>query len=163
MTKKDVEIYYNQAIKSLENGEVKKSLELLNMVLNIDKKYLPAWNDKGVVLLELKEYQQALDCFEHLIRLDPSDNMPWYNKGYVLMLLEEYTESVQSFDIFLARYPKKDDFYKFALYLRAQGLYSLKKYEKAHESLKKALDMDKTFKEARELLVVVSGEMEKNK
>lgn len=89
--------------------------------------------------MELGKYPEALECFEQVIRLEPGDNMAWYNRGYVLMILEEYQEAVNTFDLFLARYSKKDDFYKYALYMKAKGLYSLKKYDESLKLTKRLL------------------------
>nr|WP_243687473.1 tetratricopeptide repeat protein [Methanobacterium formicicum] len=94
--------------------------------------------------MELGNYPEALKCFEEVIRLEPGDNMAWYNRGYVLLILEEYQEAVNTFDLFLGRYSKKkDDFYKYALFLRAQGLYHLKQYDEASKLIKEALKIDK--------------------
>lgn len=163
MSSKEVEMYYKQAMSFLEQDETMKALEFFDKSLEMNKQYLPAWNDKGVALLELGEYRQALGCFERVTILDPASNMPLYNKGYVLLLLEDYSESVKTFDRFLARYPHKDDFYKFALYLKAKGHYGLKDYEKAHELLLEAVNKDKTFREAREFLILVLNEMGEKK
>jgi tetratricopeptide (TPR) repeat protein len=163
MSSKEVEMYYKQAMSFLEQDETMKALEFFDKSLEMDNQYLPAWNDKGVALLELGEYRQALGCFERVTILDPASNMPLYNKGYVLLLLEDYSESVKTFDRFLARYPHKDDFYKFALYLKAKGHYGLKDYEKAHELLVEAVNKDKTFREAREFLILVLNEMGEKK
>ncbi len=162
MTNQDVEMFYKQAMSYLGQGETKKALDFFNKALKIDEMYLPAWNDKGVALLELEDYIQALDCFERVIYLDPHVSIPLYNKGYVQLMLKKYKDSVETFEIFLTNYPYKDDFYKYALYLKAQGHYSLKEYEDAHKLLKKAIKKDKTFKEARELLILVSNEMGEN-
>ncbi len=152
MPNKDVKLYYNQSVKYLEKGDYDKSLQGLEMVLNIDKKYIPAWNCKGVVHLEKAEYQEALNSFEQVIQLNAGDNLAWYNKGYVLLLMEQYEESKKVFDFFLARYEnKKDDFYKYALYLRAKSYYGLKDYENALISVDEAVKMDKNFNEALEL------------
>lgn len=161
MANKDVEMFYKQAMAFLGQDELDKSLEMLDMVLSIDKKYIPAWNNKGVILLEREEYPQALECFEQVITLDPGDYMAWYNKGYVHLLLEDYQDCVNTFEFFLARYPEKGDFRIFGLYLQAKGYYGLKENEKAKELLEKALKIDKTFKEARELLLAVSTEINK--
>jgi lipoprotein NlpI len=159
MTSKEAEMFYKQAMSCFGQGKVKKSLDFFDGALAVDDQYVPAWNDKGVALMDLEEYSQALQCFDQVIRLDAGDNMAWYNRGYVLLILEEYRESVNTLDLFLARYPKKDDFYKYALYLKAKGHYGLEEYEEANELLQKALKKDKTFKEARELLVLVLKDM----
>lgn len=160
MANKDVEMYYKKALEFLEKKEYDKSLKILDMVLNIDKKYIPAWNCKGVAYLEKKDYPEALTSFEQVIELNPGDNMAWYNKGYVLLLLEEYEGSIKVFDFFLARYENKnDDFYKYGLFLRAKGYYGLKDYKNALFSLDEAIKMDNTFKEAFDLKSTVKKEM----
>lgn len=162
MTSKDVKFYYQQALKLLEHGEFRKTLEVLDSILNIDKKFFPAWNCRGVVLLELKEYEGALESFDQVIQLNVNDTLAWYNKGYVLQLLNRYEESLDSLDLFLARYTKKDDFYKFALYLQAQNYHELKDNEKALETLKKATNVDANFKEAQELRQTILKEISVN-
>jgi tetratricopeptide (TPR) repeat protein len=158
MATKEAEMFYKQAMSFLDQGKIGKSLEFFENALNVDKDYVSAWNDKGVALMELGKYPEALECFEQVIRLEPGDNMAWYNRGYVLMILEEYQEAVNTFDLFLARYSKKDDFYKYALYMKAKGLYSLKKYDESLKLTKKALKKDKKFKEARELMNLIGEE-----
>lgn len=159
---KDVDLYYKKALEFLQKKEYDKSLKILEMVINIDKKYIPAWNCKGVAYLEKKEYPEALKSFEEVIELNPGDNMAWYNKGYVLLLMEEYEKSERVFDFFLARYENKnDEFYKYALYLRAKGYYGLKDYENSLISVDEAIDMDKNFKEAIELRDLIKGETDK--
>jgi len=159
MAIKEAEMFYKQAMSFLEQGKVDKSIEFFDSALKIDKDYVSAWNDKGVALMEFGKYQDALECFEQVVRLEPGDNMAWYNRGYVLLILEEYQESVNTFDLFLGRYSKKDDFYKYALYLRAQGLYNLKEYDESLKLIKKALKIDKTFKEARNLMELVGEKL----
>jgi lipoprotein NlpI len=158
MTDQDVEMFYKQAMSYMGQGDAKKAIEFFDKALKIDDWYLPAWNDKGVALLELEDYQKALYCFEKVVTLDPVSSMPLYNKGYVQLILGDYADSVKTLDSFLERYMNKDDFYKYALYLKAKGHYNLKEYEKAQEALEDALNKDKTFKEARELLLTIVNE-----
>jgi Tetratricopeptide repeat. len=161
MAIKEAEMFYKQAMSFLEQGKVDKSIEFFDSALKIDKEYVSAWNDKGVALMELGKYHDALECFEHVVRLEPGDNMAWYNRGYVLLILEEYQESANTFDLFLGRYSKKDDFYKYALYLRAQGFYNLKEYNESLKLVKEAIKIDKKFKEARDLMELIGKELSK--
>jgi lipoprotein NlpI len=161
MSEQDVEIFHKQAMSYMGQGETEKALEFFNKALEIDEMYIPAWNDKGVAYLELKDYTKALDCFERVAFLNPRIAMPLYNKGYVQLMLERYDDSVATFGAFLDNYPFKDDFYRYGLYLKAEGLYNLKKYKEANKLLEKALKKDKSFKEARELLLKVNIEMDK--
>jgi len=155
MASKEAEMFYKQAISFLNQGKVDKSIEFFDSALNIDNDYVSAWNDKGIAFMELENYQEARECFEEVIRLEPGDNMAWYNRGYVLLLLEEYQEAVNTFNLFMSRYSKKDDFYKYSLYMAAKGLYCLKEYDESLKLTKEALKMDKRFKEARELMKLV--------
>ncbi|HEY0196127.1 MAG TPA: tetratricopeptide repeat protein [Methanobacterium sp.] len=162
MASKDVKLYYKQALTLLGKGEFDKSLKLLDMILNIDKEFIPAWNSKGIAHLEKREYPESLNSFEQVIQLDAGDNLAWYNKGYVLLLMDEFEESKKIFDFFLAQYEKKNgDFYKFALYLRAKSYYGLKDYESAIISVDNAIKMDDKFKEALELKKAIHDEMDK--
>jgi len=162
MALKEAEMFYKQAMAFLNQGKIKKSIEFFDSALNIDKDYVSAWNDKGVALMELEKYQDALKCFEQVIMLEPGDNMAWYNRGYVLLILEEYQEAVNTFDLFLGRHSSKDDFYKYALYMKAKGLYFLKEYNESLKAIKKVLKKDKTFKKARELMKLIEDEKKIN-
>jgi lipoprotein NlpI len=162
MTGKDVKLYYKRAVMLFEKGEYEKSLEILDAVLNIDKKYKPAWNCKGVAHLEMNDYPQALNSFEQVIERDAGDYLAWYNKGYVLQLMEEYEQSKKVFEFFLARYDKKDDdFYKYALYLQAKNYDGLKDHENALVFIDEALKKDNTFKEAQELKNTIKDQKKK--
>lgn len=160
MGKKEAEMFHKQAMSFLEQGEVQKAVEFFDKAIKSDEEYFPAWNNKGIALLELKRYKEALNCFEKVISINSLDRMVWYNKGYTLFMLGEYGESVTAFDNFLYTYSKDDDaFYKYASYLQANGLYNLKKYDKAVEILRSLLVKDENFREAQELL----KEIEKKK
>ena len=159
MAKKEVEMFHKQAMSFLGQGEVQRAVEFFNKAINLDEDFFPAWNNKGIALLELKKYEQALDCFEQVIRINSLDRMVWYNKGYTLFMLKKYDESVTAFDNFLYTYSKDDDeFYKYASYMQANGLYHLKKYDKSVEVLRSVLVKDENFSEAQGLLSQITKE-----
>lgn len=159
MAGKDVELYYKKAYEMLQKGEFDKSLQLLEMVINIDDEYRPAWSCKGAVHLEREEYPQALAAFERIIELNIADDLAWYNKGYVLVLMGEYDQARKVFDFFMARYENKtDDFYKYALYLLAKSHYGLKNCDNAIIFLDEAIEMDENFKEAVDLKNTIENE-----
>ena len=159
MAKKEVEMFHKQAMSFLGQGEVQRAVEFFNKAINLDEDFFPAWNNKGIALLELKKYEQALDCFEQVIRINSLDRMVWYNKGYTLFMLKKYDESVTALDNFIYTYSKDDDaFYKYASYLQANGLYHIKKYDKAVEILRSLLVKDENFSEAQGLLNQITKE-----
>ncbi len=152
MGKKEAEMFHREGMSYLGQGKIREALENFNKATTFDYDYFPAWNNKGIAHLELKEYQQALNCFEHVIRINALDRMVWYNKGYALMMLGKDEEAVSAFGNFLHSYSKNDDdFYKYALYMQARGLYNLKKYDKAAELLQSLLVIDENFMEAQKL------------
>jgi len=161
MTREDVEMFYKQAMTYLGEKEIKKAIEFFNKALQIDDMYLPAWNDLGVAFLELEDYDKALVCFQKVVLLEPEVPISFYNKGYVELMLEKYKDSVETFGIFLENYPQKNDFYKYALYLKAMGHYNLKEYEDAQKLLETAIKKDKSFKDARDLYIKILNESKK--
>jgi tetratricopeptide (TPR) repeat protein len=157
MAKKEAKMFHKQAMSFLGQGEIQEAIKFFDKAIDFDEEYFPAWNNKGIALLELKRYKEALECFNKVLNLNSLDKMVWYNKGYTQFMLEEYGESVTAFDNFLYSYSKDDDaFYKYALYLQANGLYHLKKYDKAVEILRSLLVKDENFREAQELLNQIS-------
>jgi tetratricopeptide (TPR) repeat protein len=162
MAEQDVEVLYKQALSYMEQGDKQMAIEFFNKTIELDPNYSPAWNDKGIVHMELREFDEALKCFDSVMRVDPSNSMPVYNMGYVLLIQERYEDAVHAFDMFLERYPEeKNDFYRFALYLKAEAHYKLKQYDQAKELLDKAIKRDRLFKEARDLMIKILQE-EKN-
>ena len=161
MTREDVEMFYKQAMTYLAEKEVRKAIEFFNKALEIDDTYLPAWNDLGVAFLELEDYDQALICFQKVVLLEPGVPISFYNKGYVEIMLERYKDSVETFQIFLENYPQKNEFYKYALYLKALGHYNLKEYEEAQKLLETAIKKEKTFKDARDHYITILNESKK--
>jgi len=163
MTNKEAEMFHNQAMAFLGQGETKKALEFFDKALRADDQYFPAWNNKGVALLELKDYKQAAECFDHVIRLNPADRMALYNRAYALLMQGEYQQSVEYFDFFLGNVSKKSDFFKFGLYLQAKGFYHLKEYHKALSLLNDAIKIDKKFNEAKKLRDLVQNKIDDDK
>ncbi len=162
MVNKEAEMFHKQAMVYLREGEKEKALEFFDKALQFDNKFFPAWNNKGVLLLEMKDYKQAEECFGKVNQFNPADRMALYNRAYTLLILEDYVQSVELLEFFLRNTSKKNDFYKYGLYLQAKGFCGLKEYERASSLLNDALKMDKNFDEAQELLNEVQKQMNKN-
>ena len=161
MVNKEAEMFHKQGMAFLKEGDNKKALEFFDKATQFDETFFPAWNNKGVLLLELEDYEGAEKCFQQAIILNPADKMALYNRGYVLLILEDYETSIEIFKFFLDNISKKSDFYKYGLYLQAKGFYGLKEYDKAQKLLNEALNIDKNFNEAKDLLNQVLEVMNK--
>ena len=158
MTNENVEMVYEQGVSYMGQGEKNKALEFFDKALKLDNYYLPAWNDKGVILLENKDFHGALDCFERVILLNPADPLSYYNKGYVQLLLEDYKGSIETFEGFLNIYTKKNDFQRYAFLLKAKANHALNENEEALRLLEIAVKKDRSFKEARDLYITILRE-----
>ena len=161
MVNKEAEMFHKQGMAFLKEGENEKALEFFDKATKFDETFFPAWNNKGVLLLELEDYKGAEQCFQQAVLLNPADKMALYNRGYVLLILEDYETSIEIFAFLLENISKKSDFYKYALYLQAKGFYGIKEYDKAQKLLDDALNMDKNFTEAQDLLNQVLEVMNK--
>lgn len=159
MTNKEAEMFHKQAMAFLSQNETKKALEFFDKTIEHDDKYFPAWNNKGVLHLELKDYPKAAECFEMVTKLNPADKLALYNRSYALIMMGEYQQAVELLDFFLGNISRKNDFFKYGLYLQAKGFYELKEYDKARSLLNDSLKKDKNFKDAQELLDQVMKEM----
>ncbi len=163
MSEADVEAFYKQGVAFMGQEEFKKAIEFFDRAIEMDKEYLPAWNDKGVAMMEIKDYEGALECFNMVIFLNPDDILNYYNKGFIQLLLKRYRDAIKTFEFFIATYySHKDDFYKFSLYLKAKAHYELKEYDQAHALLERAILKDRMFKEARDLIIEVLKEQKKS-
>ncbi|HML04325.1 MAG TPA: tetratricopeptide repeat protein [Methanobacterium sp.] len=159
MVNKEAEMFHKQAMAYLGQGETKKAIEFFDKALKHDDQYFPAWNNKGVALLELEDYSEAEKCFGMVIRLNPADKLALYNRSYALIKLGDNQQAVELLDFFMRNISKKNDFFKFGLYLQAEGFYNLKEYDKAASLLRDTLRLDKNFKDGKELLDKVYKEM----
>ncbi len=162
MANENVEMVYEQGVSYMGQGELDKALEFFDKALQLDNYYLPAWNDKGVILLENKDFRGALDCFERVIILNPADPLSYYNKGYVQLLLEDYKGSIETFQSFLDIYMKKNDFYRYALLLKAKSHRALNENDEALRLLEIAVKKDRSFKEARDMYIEILREQKEN-
>jgi len=52
--------------------------------LEIDDKYVDAWNNKGITLQNLGKNEEAIRCYDKALEIDPKDVDAWYNKGLSL-------------------------------------------------------------------------------
>ncbi len=161
MANKEAEMFYKQAMAFLGQGETKKAIEFFDKALKNDDRYFPAWNNRGVALLELEDYKQAAKCFEQVNLINPADRMALYNRGYALLMQEDYQQSIEIFGHFLDSTSKKNDFYKFGLYLQAKAFCGLKEYDRALPLLNNANELDKNFKEAQDLRSIVEIKLDK--
>ena len=146
------EEYHNKAMKLMEEQKFKEAIEYFDKAISENENYTPSWNNKGITYLSMGQFEKALICFENVIKITPNDNMAKYNKGFVLYSLERYEEAITTLTEFSIAQKKKDEFYKYGLYMQAQCYIKLENYQTAANTLKLLIKVDKNFKDTKNIL-----------
>ncbi|MFQ5621812.1 MAG: tetratricopeptide repeat protein [Paracoccaceae bacterium] len=66
----DAEVLSALGSANLKLGRLRQARTLLGMALDRDDKFVPAWNNLGVVLIGLREYREAREAFRVAFALD---------------------------------------------------------------------------------------------
>ena len=78
------EAYYYRAMAYLNNKNIDKSLEDVNVVLKMDSSKAEYFNLKGKILLKLKDgYIDALGYFTKAIEINPNFAEAYYERGII--------------------------------------------------------------------------------
>ena len=139
-------VHTELAAQYYERAQLGVALEELNLALQAEPKYAPAYSMRGLVRTELREYQQADDDFKQSLRLDSGDAEAHNNYGWFLCQRGKESESIEHFMAAL-----KNPLYQTPekAYLNA-GLCSRNggKTKDAEEFLQKALRVQPNMPEA---------------
>jgi len=121
-----------------EKGEYKSAeIELKNAV-QIDPKYLAAYEKLGEVYLKLGNAQQAFKTYSRVAELDPENMNAQIKLATFYMLGKKMDESMEKIDLVLTKQPDNID----ALFLQA-GVFNLeKKFSEAESVFNKILVHD---------------------
>ena len=158
--KPEYEKDHETAMKLMGEQKFKEAIKYFDLAISKNENHASSWNNKGIAYLSMGQFEKALDCFEKVITITPNDNMAKYNKGFVLYSLERYEEAIKVLAEFSINQPKKDDFYKFGLYMEAKCYIALENYQAAVNTLKLLIKTDKNFKDTKKLLNEVLEKLE---
>jgi tetratricopeptide (TPR) repeat protein len=106
--------------------------------LEIDSKYVHAWNNKGNALYELGKYNEAIKCYDKAIEIAPKNSDALMMKGMALNYLGVYDEAIECAEKFIEI---EGDHAK-ALALKGEALGYKGRYKEAIECAKKAIEID---------------------
>ncbi len=96
----------------------------------------------GTELMQYGNYNYALKVFDNIIKTDPDWSEAWNKRATVFFLMNQYTNSLNDIEKVLDIESRHFG----ALSGQARIFIKLQKYEKAIESLKKALKLYPSFK-----------------
>lgn len=132
--------YKGLALGGLDRNE--EALKAHDKAIELNPDYANAWINRGVALDNLGRYEEALKAYDKVIGLNPDFAEAWGNKGVTLVKVGRYEEALKAYDKVIGLKPD----YALAWYARA-GVYSIrKKKEKALSDLKKAVELDASYK-----------------
>lgn len=143
---------HNKAMKLMGEQKFKEAIKYFDMAILKNENHSASWNNKGIAYLSMGQFDKALTCFEKVLSITPNDNMARYNKGFVLYSLGLYEEAIKTLAEFILAQNKKDDFYKYGLYMEAKCYINLKDYQAAANTLKLLIKVDKNFKDTKKIL-----------
>lgn len=83
-------MYYERAQMGIALGEI-------DMALEADRNYAPAYNVRGLIHMALREYKEAEEDFQQSLRLDKSDSETHNNYGWFLCERGKEKESIPHF------------------------------------------------------------------
>ncbi len=145
----NVEAYTLYGLLYIQGAKKNKSrLTLAKLLLEkgeeINAKYAPLHNAKGLLLLQQDNVPKALISFRKAVQLNPNFLEAHRNLGNIVLDFRKYDEAKAEFDIVLKLDPKDYD----ARIGLGYALRGLKQYDQAEASYKEAKKIDKQRPEA---------------
>ncbi|MGR3310187.1 MAG: TPR end-of-group domain-containing protein [Candidatus Brocadiales bacterium] len=124
-------------------GKHEEAIKEVDKAIALKPDFAAAWVGKGAVLVGLGKHEESIEYLDKAIELDPQYLPAWCGKGYALTKLKWYDEANKCLDKVTEIAPRD----AVAWFIRAI-CYSIKgEKEKAFSDLKKAIELDASYKE----------------
>lgn len=102
---------YNKGVDALKDDNYKKALPWFEKAVEIDPKFVFAWDNVGVCNRHLDNLDKALEAYQKSLALDPLGHTPLQNLPIVYQLKKEYDKAIEAYDNLLAAYPGDPEAY----------------------------------------------------
>lgn len=114
--------YNNRAAERMSRHDYVGALNAIHRALSLDERFVPAWNNLGVVNLRLGRHESAEQAFRQALSVHPSNESALSNLAALYSNTGE-AELLQRFERRLQRAQRRDPFHQFevGLALEAQG------------------------------------------
>jgi tetratricopeptide (TPR) repeat protein len=121
--------------------QTRKAAQAYTKAIQLDPKFLPAYEERASGYLTLKQYQQALKDYETILTLDPENHTAYADRGLAKLETGDNWGAILDFGDAIRR-EKEDDSYLPTLYEnRADAYVRLGKYNEAISDYNKAIEM----------------------
>ena len=137
-------------------GAYDEAIEILNVAINIDPKFVPAYNQIGVILFEADKKNESVEAFKNAIAIDPE------NLNSRLGLAKTYSMITRN-DLAVEQYLKAADLKKndpAILFKIALEYWYHQNLEKSKEYYNKVLEIDSSHTQAHLNLISVYERLE---
>lgn len=138
---KNIDQYYKQVNKYIDNGEYSKALKEFNEEIRINPNYARAYYDRGDVYYDKGEYDKAIEDYNKAIKIDPnsqSNSDLQFHLGESYYKLEQYENAIKVYERFKLIFPE-NEYVLNALFHSAASNYQLKKYAESADMYKEVL------------------------
>ena len=153
---KDPKVLLENSKEKQRIGAYDEAIEILNMAVKIDPKFVPAYNQIGLILFEADKKNESVEAFKNAIAIDPKNLNSRLGLGKTYSMITRNDLAVEQY--LIAADLKKNDseiLFKIALeYWYHQNL------EKSKEYYNKVLEIDSSHTQAHLNLISVYERLE---
>ena len=153
---KDPKVLLEKSKEKQRIGAYDEAIEILNMAVKIDPKFVPAYNQIGLILFEADKKNESVEAFKNAIAIDPKNLNSRLGLGKTYSMITRNDLAVEQY--LKAADIKKNDpeiLFKIALeYWYHQNL------EKSKEYYNKVLEIDSSHTQAHLNLISVYERLE---
>ena len=153
---KDQKVLLEKSKEKQRIGAYDEAIEILNMAVKIDPKFVPAYNQIGLILFEADKKNESVEAFKNAIAIDPKNLNSRLGLGKTYSMITRNDLAVEQY--LIAADLKKNDpeiLFKIALeYWYHQNL------EKSKEYYNKVLEIDSSHTQAHLNLISVYESLE---
>ncbi|MFZ3165997.1 MAG: tetratricopeptide repeat protein [Candidatus Methanoperedens sp.] len=137
------EAWSNKGITLNNLGRYDEALKAAKKAIEIKPDNINAWFNKCASLFYLGRYDEALKAAEKAIEIRPDNAEAWSNKGITLIKLNRHNEAIKTYENAIELNPDNASYW-----FNLACSYAIQKVrEKTLSNLKRAIDLDKSFKE----------------
>jgi tetratricopeptide (TPR) repeat protein len=138
-----IEAWFSKGVALGQLGRHDEEFKAYEKAIELKPDHVNAWYNKGVRLTEHGRHDEALKVYEKAIELKPDYVNAWYNKGVSLDKLGRHDEALNAYEKIIEIKPDDAD-----AWYNSACFYSIRDdKEKALSYLRRAIDIDITYKE----------------
>ena len=141
-TSKKATEFYNKGINESEKGNYKKAIGYYKKAVDIDEKFVFAWDNLGRAYRELHNYDKAIEAYKKSIAIDSLNPTPLMNIAVAYGYKEDFESSVFWYNKLIEANPKDPE----GQYGLSIAYMSLNKLEASLNSIIKAYELYKESK-----------------